>query len=56
MHSVRAKEGKVTASKKNLAVTVAKHPVRPRRERVTVATAHKTIAKRYPKTLAELAK
>jgi hypothetical protein len=56
MHSVRPKETKVTASQSNLGVTVAKHPVRPRRERVNVAAAHKSISKRYPKTLAKLAK
>ena len=55
MHSRNAKEAKVTESQKHPAATVAKHPVRPKRERVTVAGAHKAISERYPKTLAKLA-
>ncbi len=35
---------------------IAKHPVRPRAAKLDVVRAHKLIARRYPKVLAELAK
>ena len=34
----------------------ARHPVRPRAEKVDIDTAHDAIARRFPKVLAELAK